>query len=340
LKRSDILAVWQSSITEHNGEENASRMPRKASLVEKHRSDYRTWKKTSRDEDGMLLVAQQKFVRLDTLGERFAPNFEPMIEAVPKKEEATADGNSPEKRKRGGKRTGLPWPRDRRHRMMAVGRIANHWVDPMGFAEIWQPYADQPAWVRLTQSGLEELHLDVDENGDPYWTELPWPEMKKLRDDGKEYLSHYHRINQVRLALARGDVKDIPKKHTWHSEREVEATLPKKVRGVRLPHKTDGYIELDVDWSWEYARRDGSIDLLPLPRGSRIAIEVELSRKRFEAYEQFILPDLLKFYDFALYFAYDDAYDAVVKARRDYLSSNDERRRVRIIQLQHGGKGE
>jgi hypothetical protein len=312
-------------------------MPRRAT-IQKHRSDYRTWKKTERDQDGMFLVAQQKLMRLDTLGEWFAPGYESMVESQPAQngEQVQANGSQPIKKQRGGKRTGTPWPRDRRHRMMAVERIVNRWVDPMGFADVWQPWASQPPWVRITQRGLEELHLDVDGQGDPYWTELPWPEDKKLRDDGKEYLSHTHRINQVHLALARGDVKDIPKKHIWHSEREIEATLPKKVKGVRLPHKTDGYVELDEDGTWNFPRRDGNIDVLILPRGSRIAIEVELSRKRFEAYEQFILPDLLKFYDFALYFAYDDAYNAVVDARRKYLSSDDERRRIRIIKLQQG----
>ncbi len=316
---------------------------RRAGAQRKRRSDYGTWKKSGRDQDGMLFVAQQKFVRLDTLAEFFAPGYERAVDP-PKQHQhdqapsvGDADGGSPQpaaKKQRGGKRTGLPWPKDTRHRMMAVQRIASHWADPMGFAELWQPWANQPPWVRITQPGLVELHLDVDTEGEPYWTEIPWPEDKKLRDDGHEFLSHTHRINMVRMALARGDVPDIPQKHTWHSEREIEATLPKKVRGVRLPHKTDGYVELEVDWTWQFERKDGDIDIIQLPRGSRIAIEVELSRKRFAAYERFILPDLLKFYDFALYFATKDAYQAVVDARRNSLPTNDLRRRIRILLLE------
>jgi len=316
---------------------------RRAGAQRKRRSDYGTWKKSGRDQDGMLFVAQQKFVRLDTLAEFFAPGYERAVDP-PKQHQhdqapsvGDAAGGSPQpaaKKQRGGKRTGLPWPKDTRHRMMAVQRIASHWADPMGFAELWQPWANQPPWVRITQPGLVELHLDVDTEGEPYWTEIPWPEDKKLRDDGHEFLSHTHRINMVRMALARGDVPDIPQKHTWHSEREIEATLPKKVRGVRLPHKTDGYVELEVDWTWQFERKDGDIDIIQLPRGSRIAIEVELSRKRFAAYERFILPDLLKFYDFALYFATKDAYQAVVDARRNSLPTNDLRRRIRILLLE------
>ena len=269
-------------------------------------------------------------MRLDTLAEWLAPGYTPAVDLPPSQDTvASPQGKKP----RGGRRTGTSWPIDRRHRMMAVQRLARRWVEPMNVAEIWQPFAGQPAWVRINQRGLEELHLDLDAQGNPYWTDIPWPEDRRLRDDGDEYLSHYHRINVVRLALARGDVSEVPTRHTWHSEREIEATLPKKRPGVRLPHKTDGYVELDVDWTWQFVRRDGDIDVISLPRGSRIAIEVELSRKRFEAYEKFILPDLLEFYDFALYFATKDAFQAVVDARRKYLPANDQRRRIRIIQL-------
>jgi len=55
--------------------------------------------------------------------------------------------------------------------------------------------------------------------------------------------------------------------------------------------------------------------------------------KRFEAYEKFIFPDLLQFYDFVLYFATKDAYQAIVDAHRKYLPTNDQRRRIRIILL-------
>jgi len=279
---------------------------------------------------GWLLITEAKFMRLDTLAEWLAPGYTPMINLPPSQD---AEASTEAKKPRGGKRTDTPWPVDRRHRMMAVQRLARRWVEPMKVAEIWQPWAGQPPWIRIKQRGLEELHLDRDGAGNPYWTEIPWPEDKKLRDDGGEYLSHYHRIDMVRITLARGGVKEIPSQHTWHSEREIEATLSKKVPRGRLPHKTDGFVELNVDWTWEFTRRDGDIDIILLPRHSRIGIEVELSRKRFEAYEKFIFPDLLQFYDFALYFATKDAYQAIVDARRKYLPTNDQRRRIRIILL-------
>jgi len=314
---------------------------RRADAQRKRRSDYGTWKKSGRDQDGMRFVAQQKFVRLDTLAEFFDPGYARAVDPPKQQQEQDPSAEASEgpetqpsaKKQRGGKRTGQPWPKDTRHRMMAVERIVSRWTDVMGLTETWQPWASQPPWVRIIQPGLEELHLDVDAEGEPYWTEIPWPDDERLRDDGHEFLSHTHRINMVRMALARGDVPDIPKKHTWHSEREVEATLPKKVRGVRLPHKTDGYVELEQDWTWQFERKDGDIDIIQLPRGSRIAIEVELSRKRFAAYERFILPDLLKFYDFALYFATKDAYQAVVDARRNSLPTDDLRQRIRILRL-------
>jgi hypothetical protein len=297
------------------------------------------WKKTKRDQRGLLLVAQQKFTRIDTLGEWWAPGLTRAIEPPkPRKDQTPAanDGDPGTERKsqRGGNRTDASWPLDRRHRSVAVERIVRRWVDPMGFAEMLQPWAGQPSWLRITQRGLQELRLAEDDDGNPYWTEIPWPEEDRLRDDGKEFLSHYHRINQVRLALARGDVSDIPIQHTWHSEREIEAMLPKKVPGVQLPHKTDGYLELNVDWTWEFAYQGGMIEHMTLPRGSRIAIEVELSRKRFAAYAQYILPDLLRLYDFAMYFATKEAYDMVVAVRRDSLPDDDQRKRIRIILLQ------
>lgn len=149
-------------------------------------------------------------------------------------------------------------------------------------------------------------------------------------DNGKDRLSHTHRINKARLALARGDVPDFTKQHVWHSEREIEIALPEKERGVKLPHKTDGYVELLVAQSWTYPLTNR---ILTLPKGARIAIEVELSRKSFTIYSEHILPQLLQMYDAALYLTAGDAYDAVVEARKTYLSSDGERKCIRIIQF-------
>lgn len=296
-------------------------MPRKATGDQSHRSNYGTWKKQTRDDDGMRLVAEQKFVRLDTLCQWFAPGYSRATSLYPPE-------NQP-KEKHGGNRAENKWPSDQRHRMMAVHRLVNKWCNVMQMAEKWQLWGDEPPWVRLNQAGLAEIgHAD--------WPEIPWPEEKdkgRLRDNGDDHLSHTHRINEARLALARGDIKDIPAQHTWHSEREIEIGLPEKIKGVKLPHKPDGYIELGVAASWEMPTRGPISQVYTLPIGSRVGIEVELSRKNFEAYGSHYLPELLRLYDGAVYFAYGDAYDAIVAARQALLDSNDDRKRIRILKL-------
>jgi hypothetical protein len=198
----------------------------------------------------------------------------------------------------------------------------------MAFAETWQPFASQPKWVRITEVGLFELGLP--------WYEIPFPERERIRHDA-EHHSHTHSINQVRIALARGDV-NVPR-HRWISEREIEANLPLKEPGVILPHKPDGYLELEEEGEWEIMRGDGNIERIPLRRGSRIGIEIELSRKSYERLATHVLPSLLEHYDYVLYFCLQEAYQAVVMARRDYVQTDQERKRIRILKLNGDEKG-
>ncbi len=291
---------------------------------ERHRSDFGSYKITPRDRKGLLITAEQKFMRADSLGEYFAPDYEPVCEE-PEQTEDDSD-NTQQRRGRGGRRTGFPWPRDPKKRLAATLPIIYRWQDKMHLAEIWQKFAGQPPWVRLNQAGLIALGLP--------WTEILFPQnWDKLWDD-EEHHSHIHHINQVRLSLARGDVKEVPNQHTWHSEREIEANLPAKEAGVRLPHRPDGYVEFEADWTWELPLRGGTIETIPVPRGCRAGIEVELSRKGFERLGHHVLPDLLEHYDIALYFCFGEAYDAVVSARRDYLQTDDQRKRIRILRLE------
>jgi hypothetical protein len=280
------------------------------------RSAEGTWQKKTRDIDAWKFLAQQKYVRLDTLGEYLSPGYV----------KASKQAESQEPQSRGGNRQQRPWPSDQRHRMMAVQRLVARW-QRMGVVEIWQPYKDQPAWVRLNQLGLAELHLD--------WPEILWPLNERwLRDDGKNWLSHTHRVNKMRLALARGEIPGIPAKHTWHSEREIELTLPARHSGVRLLHKVDGYITLEIETTWTRTRTNGNVVQVLLPPQTTIACELELTRKRFGTYQEIILPDLLRFYDYTVYLAIGDAYDAVVSARRKTLLTNEERRRIRILRFE------
>ena len=281
------------------------------------RSDYGTYKVTNRDWDGLRFVAEMKFVRFDTLGEYLAPGFQPANDRS-----QTLDGQDTWTRHHGGKRTDMPWPSEYRKRLNAVAQVVSRWEHKMGFAETWQPFASQAKWVRITELGLFELGLP--------WAEIPFPERDRLRHDA-DHNSHIHRINQVRLSLARGDV-EVPR-HRWISEREIEENLPLKEPGVIRPHKPDGYLELEEEGAWELKRSDGSIERIPLLQKSHIAIEVELSRKSYERLGSLVLPSLLEHYDFVWYFCLQEAYQAMVVARRDYVRSNADRKRIRILLL-------
>ena len=290
-------------------------------IPENHRSGYGTWKKQTRDDDGLRLVGEQKFVRLDTLCDWFAPGYCQSSNALLSKGQ--------EKTTHGGDRSHTPWPADQRHRMMAVHRIVNRWVVILRCAEKWQPWGDEPPWVRLNARGLAEI-------GHPDWPEILWPDEEckdRLRDDGKNWLSHTHRINKTRLALARGEIEAVPAHHRWHSEREIEIALPEKVRGSKLPHKTDGSVELLGAHQWTFSHPNGQVETLHFPTGAMIGIEIELSRKAFAVYHEHIFPDLLRHYDAALYLAVGDAYGALLEARKTFLANAVERRRIRILQF-------
>lgn len=276
---------------------------------QKQRSDKGSWQKTTRDVDAWWLLAQQKYVRMDTLGEWFALAY-----AKAQKQELSQ-----------GKQ--VPWPTDHRHRMMATQRLVARWQQRIGVVDIWQPYKDQPAWVRLNQRGLEELHLN--------WPEILWPvDERWLRDDSKNWLSHTHRVNKARLALARGEIPGIPAQHIWHSEREIEQTLPARHPGVRLPHKVDGYVTLETETTWTRTHAGGNIERTVLPLQTTIGIELELQRKSFEIYQSIIFPDLLRCYDYTIYLATGDAYEAVITARRNLLQTDNERKRIRILRFE------
>ena len=58
-------------------------MPRKGMGAQSHRSNYGTWKKQTRDDDGLRLVGEQKFVRLDTLCQWFAPGYARAPASIP-----------------------------------------------------------------------------------------------------------------------------------------------------------------------------------------------------------------------------------------------------------------
>jgi hypothetical protein len=309
--------LWECNRREQR--KRLASMPRSAHQPEedrRRRSDYGTFKITPTDRKALPFVAEQRFVRYDTLGEWLAPGHEP---AIFEKHTATATGTG-----RGGKRSGLPWPRDYYKRLAAVARLVDqHWV-PMGLAESVRPFSDQPRWVKLTDIGLRTLGLP--------WAESDFPEDMTLYWHDNERYSHMHCINETRIYLDSGG-SGAPK-HTWTSERAVETGHPFKLAGAQLDHLADGVLELLEPGSWDIlSQNDEVLATVRMPTGSRIAIEVELNQKSYKRLSKEILPSLLQEYDFIWYFCAPDARRAVYNARRDYVPKEADRRRLRVMPL-------
>lgn len=300
---------------------------------EVRRADFGSFLFTPRDTIGLRFVGEQKYVRYDALGQLFADGYAPATNVLPlglrrtreqKEQELSKPASSEEevskeKPSRGGDRGLLSWPTDYRKRIHAVGSIVDtRWVKKMGYAKTWRPALDQPKWVTLTEAALRRLGL-------PY-EEVDWPE-----ENTEDELEHYHHISMVRLYLARRRTKHIPK-HTWICEREQERLdMPRKLAGENVPTRPDGILVVTEDSTIELATEE----VVPIRRGQRIAIEVELSRKNFERYELEVFPDHLQHFTTVWYFCTPDAYNAVVTARRDRLKTEEQRARIVIRKLEY-----
>ena len=155
-----------------------------------------------------------------------------------------------------------------------------------------------------------------------------------LRHDD-QFTSHNHLINQVRMLLARGGA-GMPTNHTWRGERAIEAVLPPRQKDVRRPHKADGIIRLGEGGSWEVLSADKTrvLDTVQMHAGQIVGIEVECNQKSEHRLDE-ILPDLLMHHDFVWYFCLTKTIrSAVVKARREVLTTDEQRRRLRILLLE------
>ena len=239
-------------------------MGRKAQFVEPERprrSDFGFFKMQDRDWDGMEFVGSMKWVRLDTLGEFWDPQHRRAIVST------SSDREQQEKKgKRGGKRTGLPWPLDATDRMSAVLRIVYRWRDH-GLAKLYHPHASLPQWISLTEAGLGEREL-------PYH-EVQWPEKEKLRHDDKYYISHIHRVNQMRVRLLAG-VANVPE-HTWIAERVIDSRFPPRELGLARPHLADGELILTADGMWPIKIDEEVVDEVVMKRDQKIGIEAKPS---------------------------------------------------------------
>jgi hypothetical protein len=168
---------------------------------------------TARDWSGLRFAAEMYAVRLDHLGQLFAPGLEPA------QQEAHTGPAYPV----GEKRQRLPWPRDYQKRLNNVYDIARRWVK-LGFARLEKPFLNAPMWCWVTKRGLEELGLAYDAG------------FPALAD-----LAHIHQVNHVRLTMARASQtgNQIPA-HKWISERALAvAAGPAPTR-----HRPDGALQL------------------------------------------------------------------------------------------------
>jgi hypothetical protein len=288
-------------------------------IQQKRRRDAGSMRFKTRDADLLRFGAEQTFTRFDTAGEYLAPGYAP-ASAEPSPEQLADDTPSVKR----------AWPGDLRHRLMAVSRLVRK-LEARSYVQTIQPWADQPAWFRVTALGLRSIGID--------WPDIPFPAdyddlEARLRHDS-QFRSHNHLINQVRLLLARGGA-GMPTKHTWRGERAIEAALPPREKDARRPHKADGIICLEEDGSWEVLSADKTrvLDTVQMKAGQLIGIEVECSQKSDHRLSE-ILPDLVAHHDFVWYFCLTPTIrTAVVKARREALTTDEQRRRVRILLLE------
>ena len=298
--------------------QNTPSTPKKRRRVHHtRRRDAGSSRTTSRDIDILRFGAEQTFVRYDTAGEYLAPGYVPAL-AKPTPEQL-ADTTPSAKR---------AWPTDLRHRLMAVTRLLNK-LEARGYVEIIQPWADQPAWFRVTALGLRALGLD--------WEEIPFPDKyedleARLRHD-RYFVSHHHLINQVRMLLARGGA-NMPTGHEWQGERAIEIALPPREQGTRRPHKADGLVYLQQDGSWPiYAFDRTQVATVEMKARQMVGIEVETTQKNDKRYQE-ILPDLVAHHDFVWYFCFTPTIRNALADARTTLPLEEQRRRVRLLFLE------
>jgi hypothetical protein len=281
--------------------------------AEPRRSDYGRFEYTLRDERLQTIVAQQRFLSLDLLADFADPELRPAIDE-PKEASNT-------KKKRGGKRDDIGWPLDRKKRLHAITELVRRWEKKQGYVETWKPWEHECAWVRMNAAGLLNLGLP--------WSEIPFPDQRKRLLTS----SHAYQVNKRRLALARGSA-NAPK-HEWICERAILYNQLKQDPEMIRAHRPDGVLLVKADGFFPFKVSDPTSEKIPLKAGQHIAIEVELNRKKFARIGEGILPSLLRNYDYAWYFCGNqEVYDTLIAARRDYLQTNAERKRIRILLLE------
>ncbi len=301
------------------GSQKAMPPTKRRRIQHKRRRDAGSLRFSSRDANILRFGAEQTFVRADSLGEFLAPGYAPALAVPP--DTQLADPTAPAKR---------AWPADGRHRLMAVSHLLRK-LEARHSIEVIQPWADQPAWFRVTSLGLRSIGLE--------WEEIPFPDEyekleARLRHD-RYFTSHNHVVNQVRLLLARGGA-GMPRDHEWRGERTIESVLPPREHGKRRPHKADGIISLKEDGSWPIFSADRSrvVGQVEMKATRIVGIEAECTQKSEERLLE-ILPDLLATHDYVWYVCWSlTIRQAVADARKKAPISEDDRRRLRVLLLE------
>jgi hypothetical protein len=253
-----------------------------------------------RERFALEFAAHGKTARIDQVAQILAPGYEPAIDDEPRRRLRKGE-DKPTPKDKGGKHD---WPLGRHQRVSATLPMVNDWVS-WGLALKVHVLDDMPDWVVPTEEGLR-------------WLGLSYPPIEFPFGD----LPHIYLINEIRLFLMRSS--KIPP-FAWTSERELEIQEPRKTRGLELPHRPDGIMTIETDG--ELTVND---QVLHLRAGEHLAVEAERSRKEFEDLER-ILPDLLRHYDRAWYFAGPGAYDAVSKERAKLPP--EEQQRIQVFRL-------
>lgn len=247
----------------------------------------------------------------EQIAQWLAPGCEPAIDVPPEERQVYQHG---------GDRSSIGWPHDRQRRLHATAQLVTRWEQDHGLVEIYQPLAGDPYWVRVTARALRQLGLP--------WNETFFPEEKEYLAPG----CHTECVTDVRLLLACGKLS--APRHVWVPERTLLAEQGEAQIGTKRPHRPDAYLKLLEHGSYAITRGGDVMATIAMKMGQRVAIELERSRKDDPRLD-YILPDLLRHYDFVWYFCTSKkVYDAVIKARRDVFQTDVERQRIRILRLE------
>jgi hypothetical protein len=143
-----------------------------------------------------------------------------------------------------------------------IQSILQRWIEH-GYALTDQPHERDPVWLTLTAKAMRELKL-------PY--EAGFPPKEDLKEDG-----HLFACNEARFKLMKTKTYG---NYVWWSERAIKANWQEGVAGLDYDQLPDAELYLHGV--------------------ARICVEVELTRKSDDRYDQ-ILADLTHIYPHVLY---------------------------------------